>query len=400
MSQFSNYLYCGKRNLSDRFSYLLLYYLWGYPLFVFIFAIARRLPFLYLFASWILPCIFTFLAIGAAKAFTKNIRIADVAFCFVCAFIFLIHTVVFNNAELQDYAYPFLILNLPFVFLGSNMKINETLSILINLSIIVILWRLYYDFFYIQTTERALETGAQESMYSAYIILPHVLMIVLGALKHKKIQYILASFASVLLLFSYGTRGAVLDVLIFVGLYLLIFTKKSGGRWLLAVIVMLTLIMFVYGDVILLSLQYYFSELGVSTRIIDRLLGEGAADIADSSGRDLIEAKLLTAIKNSPFWGYGLCGSFRFVNTYPHNLFYEILISFGLFPGFLIFGSLIILMWKSFQKCNTDTEKQMFLLLFTVGFVKLFFSYTFLDNWETYLLIGYCFYLLRNKQIA
>ena len=141
------------------------------------------------------------------------------------------------------------------------------------------------------------------------------------------------------------------------------------------------------------GLQLVLEEVGMRTRIIDQLL---ASDL-DSSGRDMIAQIIISKIREGGFFGYGICGSWQFVGTYPHNILLDILVSFGVLPGSLILLAIVVLIIQGYKGCKTDGEKAFWFLLLVRGFIMLFVSYNYLENGYLYMLLGYSVYLWRRK---
>jgi O-antigen ligase len=133
----------------------------------------------------------------------------------------------------------------------------------------------------------------------------------------------------------------------------------------------------------------------MSSRIFDIIVNQGL--IQYTSGRDEIVSILINAIRESGFLGYGIGGSWQFVNTYPHNLVIDLWISFGLFFGSLLFIVIIFIQLRGLKACKTLEDKGFLMLLFFCGFFKLFMSYTYIDEPMLYMLLGFAVGLKRRK---
>ncbi len=110
--------------------------------------------------------------------------------------------------------------------------------------------------------------------------------------------------------------------------------------------------------------------------------------LMDSSGRDDFASLIWQAIRKKPILGYGL-GSDRYYlgGSYVHNLFLELLLSFG------IVGGGIVIIWFLF-KCicalrGSDPDRaKVVLAFFCFGFLKLMFSSSMLYSKELFIMIG------------
>lgn len=132
--------------------------------------------------------------------------------------------------------------------------------------------------------------------------------------------------------------------------------------------------------------------LGLSVRIFEKLI-EG--DIADSSGRDLIVSQLLGALKNQPM-GFGLLGDRTIVGVYAHNIFIELLVSFGYFFGSIISLSLITIILLAFKKSRNSNIHLFYVGTVCFGFLPLLTSHSFLLYPNFWLFLGYTIQILTK----
>lgn len=242
------------------------------------------------------------------------------------------------------------------------------------------------------------DMGKREYMNDAYLVLPHILMCIWSAYKDKDIISILGTILGIFLLLSFGNRGSMVDIIFFVLVYVLLFIKAKHKYVIYALAIAIGGVLYYYMDVILLFFQGLLSELGMSTRIFDLLIDNSFLSGSSVDERDLFLSKLMTAIKEGPWFGYGFCGSWQFIGSYPHNLFFDLAITFGPVFGSMIMICLVLLIFRAYRATSNKDERVFLLILVTTGFVKLFISYTFLDNIETFLMIGYCLCLIRKNR--
>ena len=147
----------------------------------------------------------------------------------------------------------------------------------------------------------------------------------------------------------------------------------------------------IYSD---LRLYDVLEKNGYSVRIIDKLINN---EFADSSGRDVIYEKLLVALNEKPF-GFGLMGDRLITGMYSHNIFLEFLSAFGYFGGGLISLFLVLVLLNAFNKSKSTNSCLFFLALFSIGFLPLLTSNTFLLYPEFFLLIGYSVKLIKKSK--
>lgn len=113
-------------------------------------------------------------------------------------------------------------------------------------------------------------------------------------------------------------------------------------------------------------------------------------NIADTSGRSGLQSVIWDAISQRPFFGHGV-GSDRLLldGAYAHNIFLEVLCSFGvLFGGMFLAGLVVLMLLIVFSK--NDKLRIIAFIFITAVVLKLFFSSSFFTCREFSLLLGIC----------
>lgn len=165
-----------------------------------------------------------------------------------------------------------------------------------------------------------------------------------------------------------GSRGPVLDIMIFIALYVVVEldNTKHKGIALLALSVLAIAIMVFYIP-ILTYLASVLDSLGLHSRFI-RLFLEG--NISDDNGRMIIWQRAVEMIRDNPF-GYGAMGSRHVISNiiyvgHPHNIFLEILIDFGVLVGAgLIIGGTIAVIYMLKTRISDEWKGLIMILLGT-----------------------------------
>lgn len=389
---------------SERAAYIMVYLMWGISCFgELLTAAGFRLVEIDMViehsTTWFIIILMSIFSIKYSK---KYIYGKDIFCWLLYGLLFEMNYMVYlqNQTILETYMVKSVFLTFPFLFMGELIDIHSMKKVFSRISLITIVWYVFYSMYYLQNKMGSFsDNGMRENMHFAYLVLPHVLMCVWSSFTEKKdyLSYLGATLGVVLLL-SYGNRGSIIDLLFFVVVYILFFVnyKRRWLIWFLTIII--GFILYYYVVEIILFLQVTFEELGMSTRIFDTLSENSFFTGNSVDERDAFKDVLWNAVRNAPLFGYGICGSWQFIQSYPHDLVLDLFISFGPFAGSLLMISLAALSIRAYRSCVTDTERQFLLLLFIVGVFKLFISYTFIDNVETFMYIGYCFYLIRNKR--
>lgn len=226
----------------------------------------------------------------------------------------------------------------------------------------------------------------QYSLSFGYAMLLPVIVFLYLYIKHKKIYYLIFSFVGGVLIFTNGSRGALLMLALFIGLMMIsniVESPKASYKILkIGSIIVLILILFVFGETLLRSFVNFAQDLGIQSRTLDLLL---SGDISSDTGRDVIWAAVIDAIKNGGIFGHGVFGERPYVfpihyAAYSHNIVLELVCSFGIIGVgvciFLIVGTLRMIFF-----CKDTQMREIFIIFFSVA-SQLFLSLSFWYVWE------------------
>ena len=218
--------------------------------------------------------------------------------------------------------------------------------------------------------------------YSDAISLPCALLIASGYSGKRLDLYMgILSLISVLL---WGGRGSLLSLLLLFGM-LVLFNRTNGK------IAPIYYILIFFAPILFELLQLFvdFS----SSRTMQLFV---SGDIGYDSSRLFIYETLIQSLANNPT-GIGMRGdrsvleSFNMGESnvaYTHNIFLEILLTFGVVIGMVIISYLMYLfIWKLLLKQMDIKLKGFLLSLFTVSFLQLMTSRTFLTETNFYILV-------------
>lgn len=112
----------------------------------------------------------------------------------------------------------------------------------------------------------------QYSLSFGYAMLLPVIVFLYLYIKHKKIYYLIFSFVGGVLIFTNGSRGALLMLALFIGLMMIsniVESPKASYKILkIGSIIVLILILFVFGETLLRSFVNFAQDLGVFDLIV------------------------------------------------------------------------------------------------------------------------------------
>ena len=192
------------------------------------------------------------------------------------------------------------------------------------------------------------------------------------------------------LILIYGSRGPLLCYCIFLIIYI-IFNKNN--IYIKFFFCSFILFVYMYFDKIIMFISGVMSRFNITSRTLYLMVG----DLSHNSGRDIILGKTKELIQAHPIMGLGVAGEFKYMIEYPHNIFFDLLLHWGVILGTALFIFLLVLIIKSFIKATN--KKRMLLLVFTCyGFVALFFSGTYLSWDGFYILFGIMIRILIGKE--
>lgn len=174
---------------------------------------------------------------------------------------------------------------------------------------------------------------ASYSMDFGYDLLLTIMIFSYLALYEKKIRYYLVAGISFAMCLIAGSRGPLLCIGIFGILILIEFMRNNIKRLMIvlgSISIAFALIWFNFSRIIEI-IQSVLSSFGISSRSIQMIL-EG--NVTDNNGRTQIYEMAWSLIQENPITGWGLYGDRyvigrRFAWGYSHNIFLELMVTFG-----------------------------------------------------------------------
>lgn len=324
--------------------------------------------------------------------YVKNeIRYIDIGLYILFVTIYCITMIKTDRAGqyLFDRAIQILLTYVPLFFVGLVLN-DERIDFLHTISIISIILFLLYSILIGNHTE-----AGSENMEDAYLILPHICIILYYYVKKKKNIYILLFIIGTCLILFYGSRGPVICLAINSLIIVTAYIKKGWRKNILIIFgIIVAGLINIYYETILLWFKSASNSFGLSSRVFDRMMTN---TFFSTATRDPITKAVLLGIRERPYLGYGLAGDRLLVNVYAHNLILEILVSFGIIMGTILIAILLYLIISGLKKAQSSNERFFLLtLVCTNGILKLMMSGTYLREPYFFLLIGLCIGINRR----
>jgi O-antigen ligase len=246
-----------------------------------------------------------------------------------------------------------------------------------------------------------------------YMLLTTAIILVDAIYDNKRILLnTLLLLISILFMFSMGARGPLVCLVLYVLLKNISFyyqrPKKAIFNSILLTVIGIPIYFFFNN--ILAKLLPLFQNMNFSTRTIQRIL-EGSF-FEDNSRNSLIEYSI-DLLKEYPFMGVGV-GNDRILlaekigsnnifaeaaGWYPHNIFLEILLHFGLFLGGIFIFFIIKAIYVSVFKNKNKEAADIICIFIGIGLFPLFFSRSYITSPDFFALMGFCIYQYKILRI-
>ena len=335
----------------------------------------------------------------------EQLKYYDYVFFLTWLFLFLAsYLFPFNYSALNDHIYSFSCEVLPAYFIGRFLYISRIRYALIFVSCLSIFLKSWYYLVYTKDIDYSGSTEVLwDNMAASYQIMPHVIFMFWMAFDEKiKIRKIFYSFIAALglfLNFSFGTRGVIVCIATFIVIYTLFFQHYKYPRFAKISIILLFALFIAFLEFFFLILDEILLSIGVSNRITEMyLMGSFASgDSVDARGDLQSECWELLMNGFHPF-GFGICGSWHYIGTYPHNILCDVFFSLGFILGGVFLIWLLLLLFRAIIY-SIDRQQRIFvLLLLCCSILKLMFSGTYINESFLFLFIGYCVKIIKQRK--
>ena len=334
--------------------------------------------------SFVLPVVF------ALPALLNKFCLVDYLFYFLLVTYYFSNYIFFpENAEyLTENAVLCLLCVYPFYFIGRIIDIDKQFNLFVFLSTICIVMDLFYFLFYAPSQKNMDEVAGYDNMYASYVILPHVALLLWSTLARFRLWKAVLFVLGVLFMLSCGTRGPLVCLGFFGAIYFFFYMNFKGAIYVKGTIIATLLLILANLRSIALLLAEQFSEMQLSTRILEKVI---LGDLGNDTYRSVLRDKIYEVLdSDGHFFGLGLFGCQNYDVAYPHYLPLDLAGTYGYVIGYALLIVLFVLIgWAVW--IARRTKSQIFILfLFSLGIIKLLLSGTFVNEVFFYMLIGFC----------
>lgn len=220
------------------------------------------------------------------------------------------------------------------------------------------------------------------NMSFSYSLLYPLLFHLNEFLNERKTIYLVLSLYQIFLILLYGSRGAVLCFSIFIIIKVVLSIKSIVWKTAIIGLGGIALVLFyVNFESIGNYVLRFFAQNGYYSRTIESFFN---GSILQSSGRTAIQDKSFDMIMQKPIVGWGVGGEVQLLDTYPHNIFIELLLNFGILLGGLACVWVVISVLQIFILKSGSIRDLVFIYL-CAGFIPLLLSSTYLKQYEVFI---------------
>lgn len=344
--------------------------------------------------------LFAFEVLFALHEIRKRIKYWQLFFCTSTIFMLLFAIAFSNNLAVNFAVLKSVVLEcFPVFLLAGTVQDFSAVKRYMNKAAIITIYCLSFVIYVLGVGK--LEEGIGYSQYmSYYVLLPTI--IIAGLLLEKFRIIVLVPFLlGLFIMLSFGARGPLTCLVLYIALKLLIAFVRMEIHKRLALVAITSI-----SGVLLYTLFYrlidwligIFQSFGFSIRAIQGLMD--SSFLTDAS-RSQIYAYCINYISRNPLWGTGLVNDRVYITNaifsgdspignYPHNIFLEIWMQFGIFFGTIILAIIIIMLLKGLSSKISADAKSVTLILIGTGFFPLLFSGSYINSSNFYILIAVC----------
>lgn len=210
------------------------------------------------------------------------------------------------------------------------------------------------------------------SLSFGYSMLLPVIVFLYIFITRKKILYLICAFLGGVTIFLYGNRGALGMIIIFLCLMTIDNIREckdtSYKIFKIMIVSLLAIVGVLFLNKIVIELVHILHSFGIESRTLNFL---AAGDILDTSGRDVLWDAVIKAIHKQGAFGYGFFGDRPFVGPihyvgYAHNIFLELVVSFGVI-GIVIIAKICFDSIYMLFVCKDKKWRQVFIIFFSVS---------------------------------
>lgn len=237
--------------------------------------------------------------------------------------------------------------------------------------------------------------GTMDYMSLSYFVLTAGCVCIYNVFNKMSLIHLPFAILAMFIILAAGCRGALLCIFAYMAIQIYhqirVLPNAKSTKLLKFFLITVCMILYLGSACNLELISNWFDVIGIDSRSVNMLSDNS---FLEDDARGGIRGVLWNHIIDFPI-GYGLFGDRYITGTYysagaeyAHNLFYELWSEFGLFLGTFFAVWLIIKIVIHYLKRSTESKFTILVLLIPYGFIRLFFSGTYLNDVEFFVLLG------------
>lgn len=328
-----------------------------------------------------------------------KISAKDLVVCFILVMAFLATQLntYYYAPHVQTVFLDMLYKGLPCYLCAKLVHNSPRLNRYLRISACILLLEVTAKMFILQPGSMA----EQYSQYDGFLMLTAMtLQFVPLVSEHRWYDFVLAGVLLLITLLT-GARGPFLIGVVLLAFSIYLLSRRSKHALVLYGVIA------VFALVILLNLQKIFTLISTwfgasgSVRTINGLLEKGIVQMILSNSRIQLFLRAWEFIQNHLFIGCGVVNERMIlynlvpglpgdaIGDYPHNLFLEFGMQFGLVLGSILSILLVWLIFRKYRQCKTEQGKLLLISLLFSGMVPLMISGSYLQWRMFFVLLGF-----------
>ncbi|MBO0462887.1 hypothetical protein JZO83_14255 [Enterococcus sp. DIV1298c] len=239
-----------------------------------------------------------------------------------------------------------------------------------------------------------LEFTAEYSMGFSYSTIFYFIFLLNDFFFTKKISSLFFSLPIFLVIFAYGSRGALVCILAFLLFRLTknIFQKKHLLQSLIQILVIL--VTYLNLNNILLYIQKIFHSANIQSRTLTLMLQN---EIDYSAGRDVLYSTVIDAIKKEPLVIRGINADYNLLGIYSHNILLELTYQFGVIIGSILIIILLFMILSTLFKKYSFEFDSLIIIILAIWTSQLMVSYSLWISIYFWFFVGLFINKANNK---
>lgn len=177
------------------------------------------------------------------------------------------------------------------------------------------------------------------SMALGYALLYPTLLLIRLSIQNKQVVWFFLLGINLFVIVSYGSRGAILCIGFFLLMFLLFGGKISQGKRIFRAVSLFILGLFIWCNLknVIQILMQILETVGVHSRSLGYFL-----ERPNYTGRELVWDTAIGYIQERPVFGWTTGVDISVAGFYPHNIFLEFLLHYGVIIGGLLSFVLVV----------------------------------------------------------